>query len=307
MYSRMLACTRSVHKLMYATRTIADSAHHTRSPRSPTLPSRAESAAPKKFRCRTPSTEGCGRQETSMETNASDGRTPKRLFCVEGPIGVGKTTLISNLQSSAPEGVVVLFEPVEEWTRTVVDATTGENLLDAMYKGTVSSAVFQLAILQSRFGRLVKALCDPTVHTVISERGPWSEKYVFAKSNLSDVDFEVYKYTQNAMMEHLFDLVGPISVTFMYLTLDTPRALDRIRSRGRPEEAGLEEAYMQTLEHAHQNMEQELRRDGVSLKHLVGLATHVHLDASNSEAWIHDSAYKRIHGNEPVAKVVELE
>lgn len=236
-----------------------------------------------------------------------DGRTPKRLFCVEGPIGVGKTTLIRRLRRSAPNGVEVLFEPVEEWTGTVVDASTGENLLDAMYKGTVSSAVFQLAILQSRFGRLVKALCDPNVHTVISERGPWSEKYVFAKSNLRDVDFEVYKYTQNAMMEHLFDLVGPISVEFVYLTLDIPHALDRIRSRGRPEEAGIDESYMKTLEQAHQNMEQELRRDGVSLKHLVGPATHVHLDASKPEAWLHDNAYKLIHGKEPDAKVVELE
>ena len=220
----------------------------------------------------------------------------KKLYCLEGPIGVGKTTLIRNLKASAPEGVAVLFEPVEEWTGVIVDKKTNKNLLQAMYDGTISAGVFQLGILQSRFALLVKTLCDPKIHTVISERGPWSEKYVFAKSNLSECDFATYIYTQRAMMDTLFDIVGPIQVAFLYLTLDTASVLQRIRERGRPEETGITEEYLNKLDAAHNAMEVEIRRDGTDLKHIVGSAKHVHIDASVSEEQLHQDSYRIVYG-----------
>lgn len=224
-------------------------------------------------------------------------KMPKRLYCVEGAIGIGKTTLIHNLKRSAPEGVAVLFEPVEEWTSVIVDKGTNKNLLQAMYDGTISPGVFQLGILQSRFSLLVKTLCDPNIHTVISERGPWSEKYVFAKSNLTECDFSTYIYTQRAMMDTLFDIVGPLSVSFLYLTLDRPAVLERIRERGRPEEAGITDEYLAKLDVAHAEMETEIRKEGTNLKHIVGPARHVHLDASVSEQQLHDEAFRLIYSS----------
>ena len=218
-----------------------------------------------------------------------------RLVCLEGPIGVGKSTLASKLKNECNSGVSVLLEPVEEWTNTIVQPEENKNLLHAMYDGTISSAVFQMAILQSRFSLLVKTLCNPNIHTVISERGPWSEKFVFAKSNLSPCDFAAYVYTQNAMMNTLFDLVGPIEVSFVYLQLDTSRVLDRIKARGRPEEAGITPEYLEKLSKAHKDMEREILKDGTNLKHIVGQATHIHINADVDEQSLCDTVLKAIH------------
>ena len=154
------------------------------------------------------------------------------------------------------------------------------------YTGDLSSAVFQLAILQSRFGTLMKALCDDGVRVVVSERGPWSEKLVFAKSNLNANEFRAYSYTQEAMLRDLFPLAGPVGVGFLYLTLGVEDVLSRIATRGRAEEKAISKDYMAKLQAAHASMQTTLERDGLGAPNLVGSVRHVAVDANRTPAQV---------------------
>ena len=177
----------------------------------------------------------------------------KTLICVEGAIGVGKSTLISELRKRSAPGLVTLQEPVEEWKS--VDVGKGKSMLAGMYDGSLSSGVFQLSIMQARFGPLVRALCDPATTTVISERGPFSEKIVFAKSNLSEQDFACYNYAHSSLIRDFFPIVpSKLRVVFLHLELPSAEIVERIRSRGREEEKQISTEYLARLEQAHDEL-----------------------------------------------------
>jgi deoxyadenosine/deoxycytidine kinase len=227
----------------------------------------------------------------------------KVLVCVEGPIGVGKSTLVSELRKRAAPGLVTLQEPVDEWK--AVEVARGKNMLAAMYDKSLSSAVFQLSILQSRFGPLVRSLCNKSVKVVVSERGPWSEKLVFAKSNLTNQEFACYEYAHSSLVRDLFSIVGKVKVIFIHLELPTEKILERIDERGRAEEKDIGIGYLQTLEEAHLELKAKMTtpealgsaeaitavrhiviRADRPVAELVSLVSRV-LDAEDSE--IHDS------------------
>lgn len=183
-------------------------------------------------------------------------RMPKLLVCVEGAIGAGKSTLLDNLNSKQLPGVKTLREPVDEWKGVYV--SEGKNMLAGMYDGSLSSSLFQLSVLQSRFAPLVAALCDPTTTIVVSERGPWSEKEVFARSNLSKGEFACYEYAHQSLTRHLLPLCGEIKVLFLHLSMPVESVLERIARRGRPEEASITNTYLGTLQEAHTRLRREL-------------------------------------------------
>ena len=67
----------------------------------------------------------------------------KLLVCVEGLIGVGKSTLLDRMQKDSESNeylrASILKEPVDEW-RAVKVANT--NMLQAMYDGQLPSSIF---------------------------------------------------------------------------------------------------------------------------------------------------------------------
>jgi deoxyadenosine/deoxycytidine kinase len=223
-------------------------------------------------------------RRTRVGARSAEATKPTLLVCLEGPIGVGKSTVLAEIEKMQLPFVKVLYERVEDWKAVMMQGGDGKpsNMLACMYDGALSSAVFQMAILQSRFGTLVKALCDKEVRVVISERGPWSEKLVFAASNLADNEFAAYTYTQEAMLHELFPLAGPVAVSFLYLKLELDEAMARIATRGRAEEKSITREYMQKLDDAHQRMELTLKKEGLGVPNLVGTTKHVHVNASRT-------------------------
>ena len=208
-------------------------------------------------------------------------KTKKRtlLVCVEGPIGVGKSTLLDNLEALNKPGVVTLKEPVDEWKS--VQVAEGKNMLQGMYDLTISSALFQLSILQSRFGPLVRALTYNDTRIVVSERGPWSEKLVFAKSNLSTSEFSCYTYAHGSLIKDLFPIVGEVAVLFLYLDLPTDAIIERIKARGRDEEKNIKPEYLNRLAEAHVAMKSELATPAClgCAESIVGPVRHVSVNA----------------------------
>lgn len=204
----------------------------------------------------------------------------RKLFvCVEGPIGSGKSTLLDAIDALKKPGVVTRKEPVDDWKS--VEVNPGKNMLQAMYDGALNSALFQLSILQSRFGPLVRALADDETAVVVSERSPWSEKWVFAKSNLTESEFACYNYAHTSLIRDLLPIVGDVDVIFYRLTLPTATILERIEQRGRVEEKGIDPAYLERLERAHDEMEKMLKspRD-LGCEETIKSVQHVSVDVS---------------------------
>lgn len=225
--------------------------------------------------------------ETGAKTAAKMPRSTKRIFCVEGNIGVGKTTLLKRLKELGVSGAVVIEEPVDEWTK--VEISPGVNMLQAMYTGELSKATFQMAILQSRFGPLQRALLDPEIHTVITERSPWSEKLVFASTNLSPTDMAAYNYTHASSCK-FFLSVCKLNVTFVYLDAGIEALSKRIATRSRTEESGISVEYLERLEYAHEKMRTDLVDVGsLGIEDGDGAPKHVQIDATQEAGAVFDA------------------
>lgn len=189
---------------------------------------------------------------TSPTTVMSRHFSKKCLICIEGGIGVGKTTLLREVEALNLPGVAVVYEPVDAWRGVTVNKTTGQTLLGGLYSGEVSPSAFQLAIMPHRVLGLNKVLTNPEVRIVISERSPWSERFVFARSTLSAADYEAYVWAQTQTLEHTCILDCDMSICF--LTLSTELLKQRINLRGRSEESSITDDYLTQLESAHHHL-----------------------------------------------------
>jgi deoxyadenosine/deoxycytidine kinase len=181
----------------------------------------------------------------------------KTLFCVEGSIGAGKSTVLQRVADELK--LKVVLEPVDEWNH---QQYKGKSLLAAMYDGSLPHAMFQLAIMPGRVSGLAKALFENDV--VVCERSPWSERTVFAEPNLSADDFALYKWAQNALIENVVGIAGPIDIVFIHLDVDATVALHRIRRRGRAGEAGIGIALLEEMADRHCELMELRARDVVA-------------------------------------------
>ena len=167
------------------------------------------------------------------------------LVSIEGNIGVGKSTLLASLTvlfKSDAASVVFVTEPVHEWEE--------HGLLEALYSGTISGAVFQMMVLATRFRCLNAALRLPGVKIVVAERSLFSDQ-IFADVNLSGIDLVAYRTAWRANVDSLPDF----KLCVLLIDLPPSALQNRIRLRGRKsEEAGtaLTEAYLERLDKAHE-------------------------------------------------------
>lgn len=136
-----------------------------------------------------------------------------------------------------------VLEPVEQWREA--------GLLKALYTGEVQSLAFQLIALASRKGLLDEAKKDPKNRLVVTERSYLSDKGVFAKLNLDEMNFKWYDLAYQNLME-----LNRSNVEIVVIYLDVPLdgLKDRIKKRNRPEEQDLMNGdYLSNLSQAHED------------------------------------------------------
>ena len=123
------------------------------------------------------------------------------ILSIEGNIGSGKTTLMTNLREEYKNNPHVIFlkEPVDEWA-TIQDAN-GKTILEKFYENQETySFAFQMMAYISRLNVLRQALkgLDPDIkYTIITERSLNTDRYVFAKmlyetGKMEDVCYQIY-------------------------------------------------------------------------------------------------------------------
>ena len=164
------------------------------------------------------------------------------VLCVEGNIGAGKSTVLTQLKELFKDnaGVVFVDEPVDDWVK--------HGFLERMYKEPASRPAFQHMVLQSLAGSMQSVLAQqPPPALIITERSPWSNYHTFGKANLSGEDWKLFAYTWSHVNDHFKHL----DVRFVYLKADPQMVRKRMAARGREAEKGVSLDYLEKLDFLH--------------------------------------------------------
>jgi deoxyadenosine/deoxycytidine kinase len=168
--------------------------------------------------------------------------TPKIVY-IEGNIGIGKSTLLSNLDKEDLKkkyNYKVFYEPVDNWIEV--------GILDKFYEDPAKYCyLFQSYCLFTRFN-ILKKIDKSNLDFVFIERSIFTDKYVFAKSckelgTMSDIEFDIYdKWFTHYLNCH------PNDYMFIHLTLEPETCLQRIKKRSRNAETSISLDYLKLLD-----------------------------------------------------------
>ncbi|XP_005795147.3 deoxycytidine kinase-like isoform X1 [Xiphophorus maculatus] len=218
----------------------------------------------------------------NYSSSSKDGASRVKRVSIEGNVAVGKSTFAKLLQSVSTDWEVVQ-EPVGKWqnieikTSKEIDASpqgTANNLLEMMYQDPQRwSYTFQTYSCVSRMRIQLQA---PPAHLLnaketpvqVYERSVYSDRYIFALNMfelgcINTTEWVTYQDWHSLMVEqfgHRVELEGII-----YLRASPKMCMERLKSRGRPEEEGVKLDYLETLHRQHE-------------KWLVEKSTEIHFE-----------------------------
>lgn len=156
-----------------------------------------------------------------------------RHIAVEGPIGVGKTSLVE-LLASRFEGVKILEDVANPF-------------LEPFYRGKEGAAFqVQLFFLLSRHQQHVElSQMELFTRLVVSDYTMPKDR-IFARMNLDDEEFRLYDRLYRLLTARL-----PRPDLVIYLEASVETCMRRIRMRGREFERGMDPEYLQKLKDAY--------------------------------------------------------
>ncbi len=163
------------------------------------------------------------------------------VFSIDGNIGSGKSTLVSELQKRLSvdrfsdlgkfTNIIFLQEPVDVW-KTIKDSE-GTTILEKFYKDQKEwSFAFQMMAYISRLSLLKKTIKENPNSIIITERSVYTDRHVFAKmlfdsKKINDIEYAIYlKWFDDFIEEAPVDGV-------IYVNVSPENCLARVEKRGR--------------------------------------------------------------------------
>jgi len=155
-------------------------------------------------------------------------------IAIEGPIGVGKTTVVDRLAERLDANKVL-----EDWSTNP--------FLHGFYDGKPGAAFqTELFFVLSRYRQQQELLQRQLFAQATLSDYVFEKSRLFAYLNLDDSELLIYDKLFSLLAEGVAkpDLV-------VYLQAPTELLMKRVRSRGRPEETGLSEEYLGEVNRAY--------------------------------------------------------
>ena len=186
-------------------------------------------------------------------------KTPFHV-AVEGNIGAGKSSVLSLLESF--EDLEINPEPIDTWRNF-----QGHNLLQLMYQHPEKHTfAFQTAVQLSRCVELAR---NSAKEVRIFERTLDSSRFVFSEfayneRNLSDHELAIIQAWYTQLKQNL----PPIGL-YIYLRSSPEVVLNRIKTRGREEEANIDIEFLTKLHRLHEEWLMNERHGPLGAKLLV--------------------------------------
>ena len=160
-------------------------------------------------------------------------KIPFRHIAVEGPIGVGKTSLVQ-LLADRFEGVMVLEDITNPFLPDFYEGRAG-----AAFQG-------QMYFLLSRFQQQREiSQMNLFQHLVLADY-TFPKDRIFAYLNLDDTDLRVYEKLYPVLEQEV-----PTPDLVIYMQASVPVLLDRIANRGRDFEKTIDPDYLVRLSEAY--------------------------------------------------------
>lgn len=160
-------------------------------------------------------------------------KIPFRHIAVEGPIGVGKTSLVE-LLANRFEGVMVLEDITNPF-------------LPAFYEGRAGAAFqVQIYFLLSRFQQQREIAQMNLFQRLVLADYSFPKDRIFAYLNLDDTDLRVYEKLYPVLEQ---EVAKPDLVIYMQASVEV--LLKRIEKRARDFERTIDPAYLERLSEAY--------------------------------------------------------
>jgi deoxyadenosine/deoxycytidine kinase len=160
-------------------------------------------------------------------------KLPFRHIAIEGPIGVGKTSLVQ-LLADRFEGVMVLEDITNPF-------------LPAFYEGRAGAAFqVQIYFLLSRFQQQREIAQMNLFQRLVLADYSFQKDRIFAYLNLDDTDLRIY--------EKLFPVLEqevPTPDLVIYMQASLPVLIERIKKRARDFESEIDPDYLERLSEAY--------------------------------------------------------
>ena len=160
-------------------------------------------------------------------------KIPFRHIAVEGPIGVGKTSLVQ-LLADRFEGVMVLEDITNPF-------------LPSFYEGR-EGAAFQVQIffLLSRFQQQREIAQMNLFQRLVLADYSFPKDRIFAYLNLDDTDLRIYEKLYPVLEQEV-----PKPDLVIYMQASVPVLMERVKRRAREYERDIEAAYLERLSEAY--------------------------------------------------------
>ncbi|MDR5832969.1 deoxynucleoside kinase [Caballeronia sp. LZ034LL] len=157
-------------------------------------------------------------------------KPPHRYIAIEGPIGVGKTTLATLL--------------AERWSmRTLFERPQDNPFLERFYRDTTRHALAtQLSFALQRTAQAAEAADIVASGTPLMADFVTQKSELFARLTLSDEEFQLYKDIAGRLHAS-----GPAPDLVIYLQASPEVLFSRIQKRALPMELQISDAYLRAL------------------------------------------------------------